>query len=299
MTLSILWRSEGVLHLASDSRISFRGAGDADIGIKVMQLPIRVRGTDLDEHGNHDILLNTIYGFCYAGSLVNATTFKSLIEDLLIDVQYVPPDAPLSFSEICGFLCRYSEMVSTEIVSRLAENGGYTFFIAGWCPLLKLFRGAKFHLEHNAGKTVGTFEEVTQNEGEYIALGAGANEFNTLMAELQVNRNSVLQTLNYIIDEGIIPSVGGDIQYGSFNKSRNFTTYGIMRISEESIEINGEVTGLSEQRIMKYRGFELYADWTLEGSRFWVSPGLIELRVPSNQSSKERFAEECKNSFNQ
>jgi hypothetical protein len=289
MTLSLLWRSEGRLHLASDSRISFGSSGTTDIGIKVMSLPIRIRGTELDQHGQLEVLLDAVYRFCYAGSLVNATIFKSLIEDLLIDGQYVHSKAQLSFDEICGFLCRYSEAVSTEIVSRLAENGVYTFFIAGLCPQTKLLRGAQFRLAQDAGKTSATFEDVAQNEGEYVALGTGADEFNKLIAKLPVNRDGVLLTLNKVIDEGIIPSVGGDIQYGSFNRSGNFSTYGIMRISEEFMEINGKTIGPSEQRIMKYRGFDLYAGWTLEGSRFWVSPGLIELQVPSNQDSKERF----------
>lgn len=298
MTLSILWRSEGRLHLASDSRISFAGSGATDIGVKVMRLPIRVRGTELDQLDQHNILLDATYGFSYAGSLVNAATFKHLIEDLLIDIQYIPADEPLSFIEICRFLGRYSELVSTEIMSRLAENGAYTFFIAGWCPLIKNLRGARFHLRQESGKTVATFEEIVENDGTYVALGSGAPEFIQLMRDRPVSWHNILLTLNQVIDEEKIPTVGGDIQYGSFNRLGNFSASGLVRVSNERAVINGQTFGPSEQRIMKYRGFHLYNDWNPESDRFWPSPNFIEISVPSNRESNDRFIEDSRKLFN-
>lgn len=170
MTVSILWRSEGRLHLASDSRMSFGTAGATDIGVKVMRLPIRIRGCDPDEHGVLNTLFTATYGFAYAGSLSNAATFKQFIEDLLLDMQYVDPFTPLSFELICEFLCRFSERISTEVVSRLAERGQYTFLLAGYCPLDKRLRGACFTLEQDSGRSIASFQEVAQNDGQYVAV---------------------------------------------------------------------------------------------------------------------------------
>ena len=101
MTLSLIWRSEGRLHMASDSRIKF-----ADVGVKVMRLPIHAYGT-----GGGGVTLNTLlrkhYGFCYSGSLANAATFKALIEDLLDGVQFVGDEHELSFDNICEFVRHY------------------------------------------------------------------------------------------------------------------------------------------------------------------------------------------------
>ncbi|WP_175918079.1 hypothetical protein [Burkholderia pyrrocinia] len=294
MTLSILWRSEGRLHLASDSRISFRGAGSADVGVKVMRLPIRVLGTDIDDGGGPRVLFEQTYGFCYAGSLANAATFKEFIGDLLIGVQYLPADEPLSFEKLCNFLCRFCGRISTEIVSRLAENGQYTFFIAGLCPQTTRLRGARFHLEQNAGETLVTFEEVARDEGEYVAVGSGEREFEALFAGQFATMCKVLLTLNQVIDEGKVDSVGGDIQYGSFGKDGNFSVSGLVRISVEDVIDEDKLYGPSEQRVWKYRGFDLYADWENLDEKFWPSPMFIKLEVPSNKESEQRFIDQCR-----
>ena len=143
MTLSLLWRSEGRLHLASDSRLSFATSGSTDIGVKVMRLPVRILGCNLDDAGALNILFSQTYGFAYAGSLSNAATFKQFIEDILVDIQYLDTVSPLSFEVICDLLCHFSERISTEVVSRLRQSGQYTFLIAGYCPLAKENRGAR------------------------------------------------------------------------------------------------------------------------------------------------------------
>lgn len=294
MTLSLLWRSEGRLHLASDSRMSFGAAGSTDIGVKVMRLPVRILGCDPDDKGALNILFAQTYGFAYAGSLSNAATFKQFIEDILLDVQYVDMGTPLSFELICDFLCHFSERISTEVVSRLAEHGQYTFLIAGYCPLAQRLRGARFTLAQDAGRSVASFEEVAQEDGQYVAVGNGATEFKKHIAGQEVSWRSVLLTLNKVIDEGVVDSVGGDLQYGSFGKNRNFTVSGITRISQEEADDGDLHYGPAEERVFKYRGFEIYAGWSMPGDKFWPSPGFIELEVPSNNDSKQRFIDTCR-----
>lgn len=294
MTVSILWRSDGRLHLASDSRMSFGTAGATDIGVKVMRLPIRVRGCDLDDKGALTVLFAQTYGFAYAGSLSNAATFKQFIEDLLLDVQYVDRDTPLSFDVICDFLCHFSERISTEVVSCLAKNGQYTFLLAGYCPSAKRLRGAVFSLAQDAGRSVASYQEVAQEEGQVVAVGTGATEFQKHIAGQEVSCRSVLLALNKVIDEGLVDSVGGDIQYGSFGKNRDFSVSGITRISTEEAVDGERQYGPSEQRVFKYRGFEIYAGWTVPDDKFWPSPGFIELEVPSNEESEQRFIASCR-----
>lgn len=294
MTVSILWRSEGRLHLASDSRMSFGTAGSTDVGVKVMRLPIRILGCDTDEAGELNILFARTYGFAFAGSLSNAATFKQFIEDLLLDVQYVDTGTPLSFERICDFLCHFSERISTEVVSRLAEQGQYTFLLAGYCPLAQRLRGARFTLAQDAGRSVASFEEVAQEDGQYVAVGSGKTEFEKHIAGQAVTWRSVLLALNKVIDEGLVDSVGGDLQYGSFRKDGNFSVSGIMRISVEEADDGDRHYGPSEERVFKYRGFELYAGWNMPEDKFWPSPGVFELEVPSNEESKQRFIDGCR-----
>lgn len=294
MTLSVLWRSDGRLHMASDSRMSFGAQGHADVGVKVMRLPIRIVGTELDDHGRLIELFERTYGFCYAGSLANAATFKQLIEDLLLDVQYVSPQVPLSFDELCRFLCHFCAKVSTEVVASLTEAGRYTFFLAGLCPQVNRLRGARFHLSQADGRSEAVFEEVVTGEGEVVAIGTGAAQFEATIAGHAVTMRSVLLAVNRVIDEGAVRTVGGDIQYGSFHPNGNFTVSGFTRVSVEEADDEGKHFGPSQQRAFRYRGFDLYAGWEPVGDRFWPSPGFIELDVPSNEESKRRFLERCR-----
>lgn len=294
MTLCVLWRSEGRIHMASDSRMSFGAHRHADVGVKVMRLPIRVVGTNLDDTGHLAVLFERTYGFCYAGSLANAATFKQLVEDLLLNVQYLPVEPPLSFDELCGFLCHFCAKVSTEVVATLTENGRYTFCVAGQCPLNGRLRGARFYLSQADGQTHARFEEVALENGQYVVLGTGAAEFEALIAGQQATMRGVLLALNRVIDDRTAPGVGGDIQYGTFNADANFSVSGITRVSTEEADDGGRHYGPSEHRIFRYRGFELYEGWRALGERFWPSPGFIELRVPSNENSKTRFVEHCR-----
>lgn len=294
MTLRLIWRSEGCLHLASDSRMPFGTAGSTDIGVKVMRLPVRILGCDVDGTGALNILFAQTYGFAYAGSLSNAATFKQFIEDILLDVQYMDVVTALSFEVICDLLCRFSERISTEVVSRLAQQGQYTFLLVGYCPLTQRLRGARFTLAQDAGRSVASFEEVAQEDGQYLAIGTGANEFENHIVAQEVSRRSVLLTLNKVIDDGVVDSVGGDLQYGSFGKDRNFTVFGITRISQEEADDGDLHYGPARERVLKYRGFEIYAGWSLPGDKFWPSPGFIELEVPSNNESKQRFIDTCR-----
>lgn len=164
MTLAVVWRSEGRLHMASDSRMSFGRAGHADVGVKVMRLPIKVLGTELDANGHTSVLFRRTYGLCFAGSFTNAGTFKALIEDLLVDVQYVNADVRLSFDGLCRFVRHFSEKVSTEVVATLVEHGRYTFCIAGVCPEQDRLRAARFHLVQVHGRTEASFEEIAAED---------------------------------------------------------------------------------------------------------------------------------------
>jgi hypothetical protein len=294
VTLSVLWRSYDGLHIASDSRMSFSTLGHADIGVKVMRLPIRVIGTDLDKHGSLIVLFERTYGFSYAGSLANAATFKQFIEDLLLDVQYVSQDVPLSFDELCRFLCHFCEKVSTEVVASLTEAGRYTFCVAGLCPQSKRLHGARFDISQANGRSQATFEEVAAVDGEYVALGTGAAQFESTIAGQAVTKRNVLLAVNRVIDQKSISTVGGDIQYGSFDNNGNFTIYGLIRISVEEAEDEGKHYGPSKQRAYRYRGFDLYEGWRAVDDRFWPSPTFIELDVPSNADSSRRFVERCR-----
>lgn len=287
MTLGLAWRSEGRIHLASDSRISFSENQYSDIGIKVFSLPILVVGTELDEDDNLRQLFQSRYGFCYAGSLVNASTLKELLEELLQGVQFVGAPEKLSFEVICNTVAGYCSHISTELCRYLFEKGGYEFFFAGFCPQKNRLQAAQFSLMHQNGQATAKYNLILETDNRYIAIGSGAAAANEAIHK--VNMRDMLLTLNEIIDNQQVKSVGGDIQYGTFDKNGHFSVSGIVRISIESALINGMQYGPATLRRHKYRGFQLYVDLNLEKNPLWFSPGFFELEVPSNEESHDAF----------
>jgi hypothetical protein len=287
MTLGLAWRSEGRIHLASDSRITLSENQTADIGIKVLSLPILVVDTQLDRDGNLRHLFQRRYGFCYAGSLINASTLKELLEELLQGVQYIGAPEKLSFAIICNTVADYCGHISTELCNYLFEKGAYEFFFTGFCPQKKCLQAAHFSLIHQDGHASATYKMILDVENSYVAIGKGATAAN--QAVHKVSMRHMLLTLNEIIDNQQVESVGGDIQYGTFDKNGHFSVSGIARISMESELINSVQYGPTILKRHKYRGFQLYVDFDPEINPLWVSPGFIDLDVPSNSESHDAF----------
>jgi len=82
--------------------------------------------------------------------------------------------------------------------------------------------------------------------------------------------------------------------YRSFGKSWDFSVSGNTRISVEEAVDGDRHYGPSEQRVFKYRGFEIYAGWAVPDNKFWPSPSFFELEVPSNDESEQRFIACCR-----
>lgn len=275
--------------MASDSRIQF-GGSFSDVGVKVMRLPVHVYGTE-GRNGRLNTLLRKQYGFCYSGSLANASTFKALIEDVLDGLQFLGEEQTLSFDKICEFVTYYCSKVSTAMCSCLFEKGQYGFFLTGYCPIKSRPRAALFSFRQVDGQSIAEYEEVASEDGSYMAIGSGADEARRLITE--VNNRAMLLLLNRVIDEKRVESVGGDIQYGRFSLHGDFCVYAITRISNEHACDGERKYGPSKLRLFRYRGFHLYENWK-PTSNFWPSPPCIDLEVPSNEESQAYFIEKCR-----
>ena len=110
-----------------------------------------------------------------------------------------------------------------------------------------------------------------------------------------VSQRGVLLALNTVIDSKKVDTVGGDLQYGSFDSRGNFKVACINRVSTEKLDDDGDGKHYepTQWRPFKFRGFEIYAGWKPEDG-FFPSPLVIELEVPSNEESRAAFAEHCR-----
>ncbi len=288
MTLAIAWRSEGRIHLASDSRIKLGQGQFADIGIKVLGLPIIVSDTRGTAPGI-SIIFQSTYGFGYAGSLVNAGTFAELMGELLQHVQFLQETQKFSFVAVCDFVVEYCSQITTAVCSFMLQHGSYEFFLTGLCPQTQSIRAAHFQFEHSplTAQAQAKYQEILKADGEFVAIGTGAAAAEKRIKE--VGLKPILLAINEVIDSKEVDSVGGDLQYGSFDKSARFVVSGFIRRSFEKLEHEGTPYGPQEQRIFRYRGFQMYDGWDPLAKALWATPSFIEIDVPSNEDSVKHF----------
>jgi ATP-dependent protease HslVU (ClpYQ) peptidase subunit len=287
MTLALAWRSDGRIHLASDSRIKLSEKQYPDTGIKVISIPVVISGTELDQDGNLLLLFKNRYGFCYAGSLVNASTLRELLEEVLQSVQFVGNTNDLSFEIICNAVSKYCGKISTELCKFLFEKGRYEFFFTGFCPKEQCLKAAHFVLLHQNGQATASYNRILVYDGSFVAIGSGATVANSMLHNVCLN--GMLLTLNEIIDNQLVESVAGDIQYGTFSKGGDFKISGLRRISMETALINDVQYGPDILNRYKYRGFQFLDNLNLDENPLWFAPTFFELEVPSNSESHEAY----------
>lgn len=257
MTCAIVWRSNNQIHLASDSRITFKTGPEvdryADIGVKVMSLYIGVTGTDYPINS----IFQGVYGFCYAGSLHSGTTFKNLIEEILRSFQYIGDGSTVSFKEICEYVVRISSSMTQVFFEELLRDERWKFIICGYCPLNQSQKAALFSFTFSDGKAIANFSEVAENNDEFCAIGQGESDINKDLLNQQLTTDKVLCSLYNLTQNENFKGVGGDIQYGCIN-GELFSIYGIVLILQTNlIKPDGSSEHIENERIYCYRGLRI------------------------------------------
>jgi hypothetical protein len=260
MTCAIVWRSEDQIHLASDSRITFRTGAEvgryADVGVKVMSLKIGV----IDANSTPNLLFDGDYGFCYAGSLASGSTFKNLIEDILKSFQFIGAEVNVSFDQICEYIKRISGTITQLFFEELLGKEDWQFVICGYCPLNRVQKAALFTFSYFENIVTANFSEVASKNGDFQVIGQGTRKIDSELNGEQLSAHKVLCSLHNLIQNSDFPGVGGDLQYGLTNETR-FSVNGIVLIQQTTHD-NGdgtlEVTEID--RIYCYRGLRLMGE---------------------------------------
>lgn len=230
MTLSVAWKNFNNIHFASDSRIS-SGDKSSDYGIKIVPVPIKVFTPNNSETGEISIAFEKTYGMCFAGSFTGAYAIREFLFITLQRLQFVQGRIDVSFDQICKVVDKFYVHLVQEIKDDLDYDHSIDFFLAGYCPIEKKLKIAKFFIEYgeNFDKYIPTHEIFP--DGDFMeSIGTGEEKFKKYYEDIETAANlsfRVLQAIKKAIDEGDIASVGGNIQYGKFDNHFDFTTFGI------------------------------------------------------------------------
>lgn len=231
MTLCVAWNSPQNIYLASDSRTSNCGL-HSDFAIKVFSVPVRVFSPSNRDSGTKEIVFDRSYGMCFAGSLPGAFVVREFLMNVLQRLQCVPGHVEGSFQDICLVIHKFYKHIVSKLSEGLKYNHSIDFFISGYCRVEKRIMIAKFRTEkEDSSETLRPMWEILDSTKLFVeAIGSGQEEFRQNLDRLGINENQkfrVLHAIKATIDGRREDSVGGNIQYGKFDKFNNFSTFGV------------------------------------------------------------------------
>ena len=142
MTIVALWKEEGSLWLAADTRVSNdRGIVSTDSAAKLYSLPVVAMRPD-----NAGFLRLphwwTSYGFAFAGAVLPATMTAITATTLLQQLTGLPnSQLPPRFEEVAAFVRSLAARFMDEHYSAHKRQGSlFSAALAGWCPYDNCFK---------------------------------------------------------------------------------------------------------------------------------------------------------------
>jgi hypothetical protein len=248
MTLVIAHRIDKErLTFSSDSRLSVDGHGYFDKGIKIFNVPFRLRGPSKSSEDFDKYEFEYSYGLAVIGNSINAYTVKDSIVELLTNLQYLSNISDISIIGIGHLILKVYSDVSKELGQTFREKGLAEILIGGYCIQEQQIRLIRFFPLIESDKEIEfRFEEILIEDG-ICFFGSGKK-----IAEIIYKENDSLKPLQIIkkaIEQGSEKSIGGTLQHGKFYNN-NFKISGVVEKLSNS-------EGRSPVRKYYLRGFEL------------------------------------------
>lgn len=253
MTLCLAWKNGDRIRFASDSRISFDDDQYSDVGIKVMEVSVKIDNPIPYETGIVTTAYNYKLGMCFAGSTTNAYLIKETINDVLQRLQFTPFCEDFSLRGICRVIEKFVASTSGALRDGLGMDPNIEFLIGGFCPENQRVMVYKFELIDCHDHYEIMVDEVLDDEDDYISLGSGTTRAEEIILERGIaSENTLFKVLREVCQDEDIPDVGGLLQYGHFENDGNFKVFGVAdyRIKEDDLL----------EYIYVYRGTLLYRE---------------------------------------
>lgn len=242
MTLVIIHRTANEVSFSADSRITFDSAAYFDKGIKIFNVPFKLKGPakSKEDFGKYEYEYN--YGIAVVGSTFNAFTVKDSLVEILPNITYLTNMSDVSMTSIGRIVFKAYKEISEELSQILRYGGLCEIILGGYCLVERKVRVIRFFHEITTNGVEFKFEEILQNEGDILFYGSGKN----VAQEIHDSENTLepLQILKKVIESGKEPSVGGPMQSGSIY-DKNFEIYGVI---EKEVNNQGQVLNYTKYR---------------------------------------------------
>ena len=151
---------------------------------------------------------------------------KEALAEVIFSMQALP-FGNYGMDAISDFVFRAYRAVSRDLCATLLEQGRTCIVFAGFCATQQKLRA--FRMETDM-ENVTNKSEVLTEDADMVIFGSGETAARLLMPNGARERD-IIGVLQHVIDDSSVPTVGGNIQYGSFVGSK-FQPAGIAKLGD-------------------------------------------------------------------
>lgn len=257
MTLCLAWKQGNSIYFASDSRLTDSpNTILTDEATKVFKVGVEIYSPQRSETPNipEELILNSTFGLCFAGSYLNGSLLADTIDEVLSNIQGAPGYSDLSIDNLSNVAFSVYKQVSKQLMEINKEKGLSKVLLGGYCPVFNKFELYVFSPQFNNDLKEYDFIKTNielDDEAVFIGDTIAVESAKSLLYKIGKNY-SYFHLLREVINNREIFSVGGNIQCGLFTPYK-FRTYGIV----EYDTIEDSYGFLQIQHKYKFRGLDL------------------------------------------
>ena len=210
MTLCIAWRdTQGVIHLASDSRVTVASNSYEDVAVKVTRILCEVFPPSSNLSNGNGVIRIPL-GIAFAGSHLGAYVVKESLVEVLSRLQFVPGVSEISMDKIVKIAFHAYEKLNKRLCSTsIGKNGISEIFLTGFCPKHAAVRA--FKLSTDPLTNTHSCNEILTKGAPQVELSGSGKNAPSLQNKLS---NNPLRALKDVIEDATRLDVGGAFQYG-------------------------------------------------------------------------------------
>jgi hypothetical protein len=223
MTLCAVWLADNMIHLASDSRLSFSdGRAPIDGIMKIHPLPVTIWDSRVPPGPARPVLYSSTIGLAVIGNLHTMYGIIGVLRVVLDDLVATPGRSRIGIEELCGVIQAYLQNLGRTVAESLFADGLGELLVCGVCPERRVQTAFHFWFVADTFPIRCQFKELTL--AEYACyFGSGAEDARRQMATHP--HRETFKIIRAVIEDAGCPSVGGVIQYGSL-RNDGFILFG-------------------------------------------------------------------------
>lgn len=245
MTLCISKISRnGNVEFWTDSRLNYSNNTTIDMGIKVISYPVTIYNI-LDKTTPD---YNQKWGMCFAGGGQTVYYIKDFITENLKNLEYSSDFFVISADVISNFISKIYLIACQKFIDKLTlDEGGCMLLTTGFCPSKREFITYKYSIKFPINFEKIEIEKIElKNDIDFI--GSGALKAKELYEQGLTNPYQIMKK---IIDENLVQSVGGQIQFGE-TVNLDFKIKGVIKTEHNKVITQLRGINLYDTNIFNY-----------------------------------------------